>query len=331
MEYDCRYGLFNLPEVSDLIFDSLRIYGEWAQKEIDILNHFIESGDNVIDVGAFIGTHSRAFSEKVGTNGTVYSFEANPVTLSHLQLNAQLADNKNITTYGFALGDPKTENSLQMTFCEGNQGGTHIDSITGNSKTIPIQIHALDEFNFKKINFIKADIEGMEDSFLRGAENLIKLNSPRIFVEVNSLHAGQKVIEWCNNNNYQAHGVITDAFNPDNVKGSPANIYGHARECGLLLIHTDDLNKLKECIKLGLMNVITVDDLALLMLHKPQFFNEVLQLSPVAKQLGIEFWTPAIGRVINKLNQEQLVIAELREQNEKFEVLLEQMRNIRDL
>jgi len=330
MEYNCRYGLFNLPEVSDLIFDSLRMYGEWAQKEIDILNHFINSGDSVIDVGAFIGTHSRAFSEKVGTTGAVYSFEANPITLAHLQLNAQLADNKNITVYGFALGDPKTENSLQMTYCEGNQGGTHIDSSTKNSKTVPVEIHALDKFNFNKINFIKADIEGMEDALLRGAENLIKVNSPCIFVEVNSLHSGQKILEWCKYNNYQAQGVITDAFNPNNIKGSAANIYGHARECGLLLIHADDLLKLKECVRLGLMNIVTVDDLALLMLHKPQFFNEILQHSPVAKQLGIEFWSPAIGRVSSRLNQEQALVSELQEQNKKFEILLDKMRNIRD-
>ena len=57
-----RYGSFEIPDEKDLVANSLRLYGEWAQSEIDALANFIQEGSVVVDVGAFIGTHSRAFS-----------------------------------------------------------------------------------------------------------------------------------------------------------------------------------------------------------------------------------------------------------------------------
>lgn len=58
---DTRYGKFNVIDNDTVISHSVRVYGEWAQKEIDFLAHFIKPGYFVIDAGAFIGTHSVAF------------------------------------------------------------------------------------------------------------------------------------------------------------------------------------------------------------------------------------------------------------------------------
>ena len=57
MLINARYGPFYIPNGHDLIAQSLRLYGEWAQLEIDVLANFIQDGDVVADIGSFIGSH----------------------------------------------------------------------------------------------------------------------------------------------------------------------------------------------------------------------------------------------------------------------------------
>ena len=65
-----RYGDFKIIDTDSVISRSLRLYGEWAQSEIDLLAHFIQEGSVVVDAGAFIGTHTRAFSTFIGLRTT---------------------------------------------------------------------------------------------------------------------------------------------------------------------------------------------------------------------------------------------------------------------
>src|SRR5512142_509145 len=101
----CRYGDFAMPDRNDLVLNAMRKYGEWGQLEIDALAQFIRTGDRVVDAGAFIGTHTRAFSQMVGSEGMVYAFEPNPETYEYLSENIKLAPHSNIEAYQVALGD----------------------------------------------------------------------------------------------------------------------------------------------------------------------------------------------------------------------------------
>src|SRR4029077_13160541 len=47
----------------------------------------IRPGDTVVDVGAFIGDHTLAFSKQVGGEGVVYAFEPNPIAFKCLHHN----------------------------------------------------------------------------------------------------------------------------------------------------------------------------------------------------------------------------------------------------
>ena len=62
-------------EADNVISRALALYGEWAMDELDLMAQIITPGMCVLDVGAFIGTHTLAFSEFVGPMGKVYSFE----------------------------------------------------------------------------------------------------------------------------------------------------------------------------------------------------------------------------------------------------------------
>ena len=61
--------IFYFPQ-DDPIGKSLAMYGEWAEPEIEFLSTFIGLGSAIIDVGAYLGTHTLAFSRRVGPGGS---------------------------------------------------------------------------------------------------------------------------------------------------------------------------------------------------------------------------------------------------------------------
>ena len=70
---DCRHGRMAFLRNDNIIGRSLRLYGEWAEAEIELAKVFLRPGDTVVDVGANIGTHSIAYGLLVGDSGAVIS------------------------------------------------------------------------------------------------------------------------------------------------------------------------------------------------------------------------------------------------------------------
>jgi len=213
MIVNTRTGQFEIPGEHDLISRSLQAYGEWAQQEIDRLAAFIHDSDTVIDAGAFIGTHSRAFSELVGADGHVHAFEPSRRTLPFLQSNAQSADFPNITVHGFGLGE--TAETKRFVFEDANLGASHAVEDTADADD-SIEIRRLDDAGLDKVDFIKADVEGMEISLLKGAQALIEKSRPVIYLELNTLDTGVESLAWARQHGYLVHGLAADPFNPAN-------------------------------------------------------------------------------------------------------------------
>lgn len=310
----CRCGEFSVPDRDDLVFNALREYGEWAQEELDLLGKFIRPGDTVIDAGAFIGTHSRAFSELVGSNGSVHAFEPNVASYVELVSNAKLANFSNITTYQVALGGDRTQAYLSSGEGQQNLGASTL--LSGNSgEALCVDISRLDDFEFPRIDFIKADTEGTEYELLVGGRESIVRHKPIVFLEANSLQKTGKIIDWAHDIGYAAYGVVSLAFNPNNFRRSPINMFGDARECGLLLINRSQLGEWHDVLSsLRLPEVETVDELALLLFNKPQYFGEVLLGTATADFLGFD----SIGFMQNRsaiddLRQRELEISGLKE------------------
>ena len=80
-------------------------YGEWAQAEVDFLLGLITPGDTVLDVGAYIGTHTLAFAKQVGVGGEVYAFEPQPLSFEVLKRNIGQNVLNNVRLLNVALSD----------------------------------------------------------------------------------------------------------------------------------------------------------------------------------------------------------------------------------
>jgi FkbM family methyltransferase len=315
MEITCRFGIFEIMSLNDLISKSLIEYGEWAQIEIDTLAKFIKPGDTVIDAGAYIGTHTIAFAKIIGNSGRVLAFEPNPVAFKILKNNCVRNSCSNVVLYQYALGNAEGQVSLFINTND-NVGASYLLDVNEGSDSKNHQIIAeqrrLDSILNDSLHFIKADVEGMELELLEGSENLIIKHKPVIFLESNSLQNSVPILEWAKKFGYIVYGIISSAFNEKNYNSSPKNIFGEAKECGLLLIHLDKFYKYEDSLYiLNLPKIETVDDLALLLLHKPQYPYEILSTSKAALKLGINYPSPNIVSLENELTFKDSYIQEL--------------------
>jgi FkbM family methyltransferase len=298
-----RYGEFNIIDTDSVISGSLRLYGEWAQHEIDLLAYFIRPGSVVVDAGAFIGTHTRAFSALVGATGKVLAFEPRQVAFAILFENAKLAPDNNICVINSALG--ATQNSVmvqnQRIDTKVNYGASKLEALKNQEDAgEKVTIATLDVYTLERLDFLKIDVEGMELDVLKGSKETIKRCRPIIFAECNSLEASAPIIEWCREENYQICGVLSPAYNQHNYAGNTKNIYGAAQETGMLLIPFELFPLYEEVIfKQNLPQIKIIDDLVLLMLHKPQYPSEVLACSAAAANLSLAYTSPQA----NMLNQ----------------------------
>ena len=154
----------------------------------------LKEGDVVIDAGANIGIFSLFASQKVGTEGQVIAFEPIQETRVLLEKNISSHPIRNIKASHFALG----EKTGTTTFSKdtGLLGSSGIFSKGENSEEV-MEI-TLDEYvqinGIKKVDFIKADIEGMERSLLKGAEKTIREHKPKVAICIYHLPDDPEVI-----------------------------------------------------------------------------------------------------------------------------------------
>ena len=82
----CRHGWMAFPSHDTVIGRALAKYGEWAEHEIRFLGRFVGAGGTVLDVGAYVGTHTLALARVAAR---VYAFEPQPSIFPLLRSNVE--------------------------------------------------------------------------------------------------------------------------------------------------------------------------------------------------------------------------------------------------
>ena len=176
----------------------------WEKKITDIFIKHIGNDDVVVDCGAYIGTHTLTLSR---LSKQVYSFE--PQRLVGKCLKKTLSSIENVVVNDIALYSKETE----ALFGTNNDGDASIKEF--RRKTFAdeylVKCNTLDSFNYDKINFIKIDAEGAEFKVLKGAEQTIKRNKPKIIVEVFK-HKKNNIIKWATEHNYNIEQINCENY-----------------------------------------------------------------------------------------------------------------------
>lgn len=292
-----RGNLLVFTNDTGALTQSLRVYGEWAEEEISLLQCFISRDSTVIDVGAYIGTHTLAFSSFVGPAGKVYAFEAQPASFCLLRQNIEVNAVTNAVGFNRIVTASDDLSPVRLaTINPGSQcsfGSTPVevgDNDPGNaSATCPPAVTAmcLDQLVLDSCALIKIDVEGMEDAVIAGAEAVICAHRPAIYAECNSVDAGTRVVRQLRGLGYSIWMHLAEPFNPGNWRSNSTNIFGVNKEAALLGIPQDRRPICASLQSRGvcLFEITTIDDLVAGMLLKPQYSREVLaQTTAVRRQ-----------------------------------------------
>jgi FkbM family methyltransferase len=150
---------------------------------IHLLRRTAKSNWVAFDVGANVGAVSLAFARYIGPAAQIHAFEPGPPNLLRLRANLALNPTLAATITVHAAGIGETPGELRWQEEDGNPG----NAMLGASGTHAVPVFTLDDFAAKqaltRLDFIKVDVEGMELSVFRGAQQTLKKFRPVLYFE----------------------------------------------------------------------------------------------------------------------------------------------------
>jgi FkbM family methyltransferase len=143
-----------------------------------------EKGDVVIDGGACWGDTALYFSNEVGSDGKVFSFEFIPNNIKIFDKNISL--NEDLKNRIELVPNPLWENSSTKIFFKDFGPGSKVSMKPFKEMDGECFTRSIDDFvmerKLAKIDFIKMDIEGAEMNAIRGAAQTIVQSKPKLAI-----------------------------------------------------------------------------------------------------------------------------------------------------
>ncbi len=194
-------GNYLLHRQDSYICDSVTFLGDYELSEKKIFSVLVKKGNTVLDVGANIGLHSLYFSELVGREGRVFSFE--PVRQNYDQIirNIKLNGVANIFPIHKGLSDVNTKINIAAPSSSNNPGAFNLFDTNEPTETVDVITgdFFIESENVKQVDFIKMDIEGFEYFAIKGLANTLATFKTTVVFEFDSNYhaktgAGEKDI-----------------------------------------------------------------------------------------------------------------------------------------
>lgn len=234
----CRHGLLLYNRYDTFIGKSLDLYGEWCEKELELLDQIILMGDVVIDIGANIGTHTVFFANKVKPSGKVIAFEPQRLSFQMLCGNIALNGLKIVESRQEAVGDKKKEVIVPVIPPETKINFGSISLLDQhNGEKVPCI--KLDDLKLSRCDLLKIDVEGYESLVLEGASRIINQLKPIIFIENNREENSLKIIQFLLNHSYQCWWHFCRYYNSENFFHHSENVFFNCIEANLICFPKD--------------------------------------------------------------------------------------------
>ena len=150
------------------------------------IDHFVQPGARVYDIGANLGLWTLRLLERVGPAGTVCAFEPMPDTAAMLRHNIELSGHNNAIVREQALSDATGELVLHV---PDDIGRSSLAAESEGDRKVVVKTLVLDDVWQEQmrpaISFVKIDVEGAEPLVFRGAMKFLAARRPTICCEVN--------------------------------------------------------------------------------------------------------------------------------------------------
>jgi FkbM family methyltransferase len=208
----------------EIVGRSLELYGEFSEGEVEVFRQVVKPGHVVVEVGANIGAHTIFLAQQVGPKGRVIAFEPQRILFQTLCANLALNSITNVMCYCEAVGDKQGTiivPSIDYTrAC--NFGGVALGACQ-QGESVPIV--PLDTTMLSACDFIKVDVEGMEEQVLRGAAGLISRCKPVLYVENDRPEKSEGLIRYIDSLGYSMHWHVPFYYNQNNFMHNPNDVF----------------------------------------------------------------------------------------------------------
>ena len=217
---------------------SFELYGEFSEGEVDVFRRALEPGQAVIEVGANIGAHTVFLAQQVGPSGSVLVFEPQRIVFQILCANLALNSITNVIAMQQAVGAESTVIRVpQLDFyVDNNVGGLELGQQTEGEMVVQV---TLDGFRLPRCDFLKVDVEGMEEQVLHGAVDLIARCKPVIYVENDRRDKSESLIKFIDSLGYRMYIHKPPLYNSDNFMHNPTNVFENIISINLLCLPKD--------------------------------------------------------------------------------------------
>jgi FkbM family methyltransferase len=164
--------------------------GKWEPEIWAAISEALSEQAIFLDVGAHIGYDSLKASLLVGDSGRVVAFEPNPNTVVQLRSNVEASGARNVIVQPIACTDKETTLTLFDSTAGGNSGSSSLsrENAGSASKSYSVPGRPIDdvveELGLRRVDVLKADVEGAELIVLRGASKTLNRFHPKLILEV---------------------------------------------------------------------------------------------------------------------------------------------------
>ncbi len=212
-----------LPSGMDLFL----LGGKSHDSEIRLAKYILNTlkvGDSFLDVGAHYGYFSLLASSIVGVRGMVNSIEASKSTFGVLARNVE--SHNNITPFNIAISNLREQldfYEFPLLYSEYNSLDADQYAKANWAKNVQPNVLKIDAFPLDEFiltqniepDFIKIDVEGVEDKVVLGMSNLLKSNEKLIIsmeyiIDDNPKSPHEKAMRLLVDHGYMPHMIATD-------------------------------------------------------------------------------------------------------------------------
>lgn len=211
----------------------MNTYGEWAEIELQLFLQIIKPGDIVLDIGANIGAFTVPLANKVGNFGRVYAIEPQRIIFQRLNANIALNELSNVITLWSAVGNESGTVDVPLIDYthEGNFAAVSLaDPALYNSlATESVSLITLDTLKFQLPGqitgesscpqFIKVDVELMEQAVLEGGRRLLARCRPVLHLENPCVMTSKPLIELLYELEYTPYWDVHSVYNRAQFEG----------------------------------------------------------------------------------------------------------------
>jgi FkbM family methyltransferase len=229
----CRHGPMLFPRGDMFIGKSLELYGEWSEGEVTLFSHLLLPGNQVVEAGANIGTHTLALARLVGPTGRVWALEPQKLVFQMLCANLGLSEIENVEPLHAAAGSAPGRTHIPRVGygANANFGGV---ATGGGEDSVPVI--TIDGLGLTHCKLIKVDVEGHEIDVLEGAAETIARLRPCLFVEDDRADQHVRLMTLLHRQGYRAWWHCAPIFSPDNFRHNPINAFGNVVSVNLFCL-----------------------------------------------------------------------------------------------